>query len=169
MSERKKTNLIKLAVVLGVLIIAGLLYMFGVFDNHEAHVRIINNADDEIYAITVTCSNAIGNTSYFGTSGRNGKVLNYQNDRAPFSYGQKIDFNPQYRKDVVIEDTLRISARIQNISRKGEEAQAASKVTKTGVQVPHAKGKRPVLILTGNKEDGYELTYTGKSVNWLIG
>ena len=69
----------------------------------------------------------------------------------------------------MIEDTLRISARIQNISRKGEEAQATSKVTKTGVQVPHAKGKRPVLILTGNKEDGYELTYTGKSVNWLIG
>jgi hypothetical protein len=36
------------------------------------------------------------------------------------------------------------------------------------MDIPLAKGKRTVLILTGNKESGYYLTYDGL-VNWVLG
>lgn len=169
MSERKKTNLIKLAVVLGILIIVGLLFLFGVFDNSSTHYRVINQADDAVYQIGITCYNPVvtpGGSYEFGASIQ-GKRMNYQGLREAFAYGEKIDLNPQYRNGTAFGDALTVDCRIQN--NEVSDPAVIPKVTENQVTVPYAKGKRPVLILTGNKEDGYELTYTGKSVNWLIG
>jgi len=171
MSERKKTNLIKLAIVLGVIIVVAGVVISGVFDNRHPHFRVINNADDEIYSITLRCYNAAGEQSGTYETGptRNGKVINFQNVREPFSYGEKIDLDTEFRRGTIVSDTLNLTCKVQIVAQKGQEADQTEKVASPSVDVPYEKGKRPVLILTGNKEDGYELTYTGKSVNWLIG
>ena len=91
MSERKKTNLIKLAIVLGVIIVVAGVVISGVFDNRHPHFRVINNADDEIYSITLRCYNAAGEQSGTYETGptRNGKLSTFKMCESRFHMGKK--------------------------------------------------------------------------------
>lgn len=171
MSERKKTNLIKLAIVLGVIIVVAGVVISGVFDNRHPHFRVINNADDEIYAVTLRCFNSagVGNGSYDTAPTRAGKVINFQNERESFSYGEKIDLDTEFSNGTDVADTLNLTCIVQVEAKEGLQALQTAKEAAPSVAVPYERGKRPVLILSGNQIDGYVLTYTGKSVNWLIG
>ncbi len=168
MSESKKTKLIRLAVILVILIIAGALYIFGVFDN-DAHFLIINRADDDIYEVNM-------HISYTGDVVRQlhagiqvgGKLKNFQNDRYPIPYGEKIHLDPGHRKDVVVGDRAEIDFYVETEQPKDTLGSLGSKIINTPMDVPLAKGKSTVLILTGNKENGYILTPDGFA-HWLFG
>ncbi len=168
MSERKKTNLIRLAVILGILIIAGALYVFGVFDD-DAHFLLVNRADDDIFNIRL-------DISYTGDTKRDmhssvqisGKLKNFQNDVDPIPYGEKIPMNPGHRKDVAVGDRAQIVFYVKTEQPKDTMDRMGEQVVNTPMDVPLMKGKRTVLILTGSKDSGYTLTPDG-FVNWLIG
>ena len=159
MSERKKTNLIKLAVVLGIIIIAAGIVVSGMFDSTHARIRVINHADDDFKAVQMDCyttGNADGH--FIARVSKSGKLINFQNAHASIPYGTKIDLNPEFRKGIELGDTITVKFRVDG-----------AYMSNTPLEIPYHKGRRPVLMLTGSKEAGYELAYTGKSVNWLIG
>ena len=168
MSERKKTNLIRLAVILGILIIAGALYVFGVFDDN-AHFLVVNRADDEIFNIRL-------DISYTGDTKRDmhssvqisGELKNFQNDVYPIPYGEKIPMNPGHRKDVAVLDRAEIVFYVKTEQPKDTMDKMGEQVVNTPMKVPLAKGKRTVLILSGSRESGYTLTLDGL-VNWVLG
>ena len=168
MSEYKKTKLIRLAVILGILIVAGALYIFGVFDNN-AHFLIINRADDDIYEVNM-------HVSYTGNVVRElhagiqvgGKLKNFQTDRYPIPYGEKIRLDPGHRKDVVVGDRAQIDFYVKTEQPKDTLGSLGNKIINTPMDVPLAKGKSTVLILSGSKESGYTLTPDG-FVNWVFG
>ena len=91
MSERKKTNLIKLAIVLGVIIVVAGVVISGVFDNRHPHFRVINNADDEIYSITLRCYNAAGEKAAHTKLGQlvMGKLSTFKMCESRFHMGKK--------------------------------------------------------------------------------
>lgn len=168
MSERKKTNLIRLAVILGILILAGSLYIFGVF-NDDAHFLVINRADDEIYQFRLDISYT-GNVraDMHSSSQVSGKIKNFQNDVYPIPYGEKIPMDPGHRKDVAILDRAEIVFYVKTEQPKDTMDKMGEQVVNTPMKVPLAKGKRTVLILTGSRESGYTLTPDG-FVNWVFG
>ena len=165
MSERKKTTLIRLAVILGILIIAGSLYVF----DDDAHFLLVNRADDEIFNIRL-------DISYTGDTKRdmhssvqiNGKIKNFQNEVDPIPYGEKIPMDPGHRKDVAVLDRAEIVFYVKTEQPKDTMDKMGEQVVNTPMKVPLAKGKRTVLILTGSRESGYTLTPDGL-VNWVLG
>ena len=159
MTEKKKTTLIILAVVIGIIIIVAGIVVSGILDSTHARIRVINHADDEFKAVQMDCY-IPGNTDghFIARVSKSGKITNFQNAHASIPYGTKIDLNPQFRKGIELGDTIAVKFQVDG-----------AEMSNTPLDIPYARGKRPVLILTGNKEDGYVLTYTGKSVNWLIG
>ena len=168
MSQYKKIKLIRLAVIIGILIIAGLLYISGVFDNN-AHFLIINRADDDIYEVNM-------HISYTGDVVRalhagiqvGGKLKNFQNDRYPIPYGEKIHLDPGHRNDVVVGDRAQIDFYVETEQPKDTLGSLGSKIINTPMDVPLAKGKSTVLILSGSKESGFTLTLDGFA-HWLFG
>ena len=159
MSERKKTTLIKVALFLGIIIIVAGIVLSGVLDSTHARIRVINHADDEFKAVQMDCY-IPGNTDghFIARVSKSGKITNFQNDHASIPYGTKIDLNPQFQKGIELGDTITVKFCVDGVY-----------MLNTPLDIPYIKGRRPVFILTGNRKDGYELTYTGKTVNWLIG
>ena len=168
MSERKKTNLIRLAVILGILMIAGSLYGFGVCDDN-AHFLVINRADDEIYNFRLDISYT-GNVraDMHSSSQVSGKIKNFQNDVYPIPYGEKIPMDPGHRKDVAVLDRAEIVFYVKTEQPKDTMDKMGEQIVNTPMNVPLVRGKRTVLILTGSKESGYTLTPDG-FVNWVFG
>ena len=168
MSKYRKRKLIRAAVILGILLIAGLLYISGVFDDN-AHFLIINRADDDIYEIIL-------DISYTGDVTRNihagiqvaGKLKNYHHDHYPIPYGEKIHLDPGHRKDVVVGDRAEINFYVKTEQPKDTLDSRGTRILNTPMSVPLAKGKRTVLILTGSKERGYTLTPDGFA-HWIFG
>lgn len=168
MSESKKTKLIRLAVILGILIIAGALYVFGVFDDN-AHFLVINRADDEIYQFRLDISYTSNVRADMHSSSQvSGKIKNFQNDVYPIPYGEKIPMDPGHRKDVAVLDRAEIIFYVKTEQPKDTMDKMGEQIVNTPMDVPLAKGKRTVLILTGSKESGYTLTPDG-FVNWVLG
>ena len=159
MKGKKKAIRIRLAVALGILFVIAGVVLSGVLDSNHARVRVINHASDDFKSVWMDCY-ATGDTEGHPDAGvgKNGKIIDFQNTREAIPYGTKIDLNPEFRKGIEFGDSITVKFRVDGVY-----------MSNGPLEIPHRKGQRPVLMLTGSKEDGYELTYTGKSVNWLIG
>ena len=159
MTEKKKKTLIKLAVVLGVIVVVACIVLSGILDSTHARIRVINHADDDFKAVQMDCYTT-GNTDghFIARVSKSGKITSFQNAHAPIPYGTKIDLNPQFRKGIELGDSITVKFCVDGVY-----------MSNTPLDIPYIKGRRPVFILTGNKKEGYELTYTEKTVNWLIG
>ena len=169
MSEYKKTRLIRLGVFLGIALIAGILYVCGVFTDN-AHFLVVNRADDDIYELILS-------VSYTGDVQRDmhsqcqvsGKLKNFQNEHYPFPYGERVPMETGHREDVAVGDRAQIMFYVLTDQRYNTPSNViGTPIVNTPMDIPLAKGKRTVLILTGNKENGYYLTYDGL-VNWILG
>jgi len=159
MTAKKKTTLVILAVILGAIIVVAGIVLSGILDNTHARIRVINHADDDFKAVQMDCYAAGDADGHFiARVSKSGKLINFQNAHASIPYGTKIDLNPQFRKGIELGDTITVKFYVDG-----------GYISNTPLDIPYIKGRRPVFILTGNKKEGYELTYTGKTVNWLIG
>ena len=169
MSEHKKTNLVRLAVFLGIAVIAGLLYLFGVFDDN-AHFLVINRADDEIFEVRLDVSyTGDVKRDLHASSQVSGKLKNFQNEHYPIPYGERVRMDPGHREDVIVGDRAQIQCYVMTDPIiDATTGVIGQRVVNTPTDVPLAKGKRTVLILTGNRESGYCLTFDG-FVNWVFG
>ena len=168
MSEQKKTALIRLGVILGIALIAGILYVCGVFTDN-AHFLVINQAEDDIYEVILRIS-------YTGDVLRDehsqcqvsGKLKNFQNEHYPIPYGEKVRMETGHREDVAVGDRAEIMFFVLTDQRQNTPSNViGEQIVNTPMTVPLAKGKRTVLILTGNRESGYYLTFDGL-VNWVF-
>ena len=159
MTGKKKKTRIILAAVLAVVIVAAGIVLSGVFDRTHARIRVINHADDDFKTVQMDCY-PTGNTDghFIARVSKSGKITSFQNDHAPIPYGTKIDLNPQFGKGIELGETITVKFCVDG-----------GYISNSPLEIPYRKGRRPVFLLTGSKKDGYELTYTGKSVNWLIG
>lgn len=159
MTAKKKTTFIILVVVIGIIIIVAGIVVSGIFDSTHARIRVINHAGDDFKAVWMDCY-ATGDTDRHPIAGvgKSGRITNFQNAHASIPYGTKIDLNPQFRKGIELGETITVKFRVDGVE-----------ISNTPLDIQYIKGRRPVFILTGNKKEGYELTYTGTTVNWLIG
>ena len=159
MTGKKKKTRIIFAVILAVIIVVAGIVLSGVLDRTHARIRVINHADDDFKAVQMDCYTTGDADQHFDARvGKTGKIIDFQNTREAIPYGTKIDLNPQFRKGIVFGDTITVKFQVDGIE-----------MSNTPLDIPYARGRRPVYILTGNKKDGYVLTYTGRAVNWLIG
>ncbi len=169
MSEQKKTALIRLGVILGIAVIAGILYICGLFDDN-AHFMVVNRAEDDIFEVRLDVSYT-GDVIWDLHAGSqvSGKLKNFQNEHYPIPYGEKVQMDPGHRKDVIVGERAQILCYVLTDPIIDATSNViGEQIVNTPMTVPLAKGKRTVLILTGNRESGYYLTFDGL-VNWVFG
>jgi hypothetical protein len=166
----KKKTIVLLA-VLGVVVIAAAVIVSGVL-NPNVYLRITNQSDGELYNYWMYYS-------YQGKIGREAEMAKGlskpssapgDNSRKPFVVGEsvKTKMPPNEIQDVPVSDKLTIELHVHDRPILTAEDQAFEKGVSAGaITIPAKAGKCSELVITGNREDGFNLEFTGFS-NWLI-
>ena len=166
----KKKTIVLLA-VLGVVVIAAAVIVSGAL-NPNVYLRITNLSDGNLYNYWMYYS-------YQGKAGREaemGKGLSKptgnpgDNSLLPFAVGESVTTKmpPNKIQNVPAGDKLTVELHVHDRPILTAEDQAFEKGVSAGaITIPAKAGKCSELVITGNREDGFRLEFTGFS-NWLI-
>ena len=166
----KKKTIVPLA-VLCVLVIAAAVIVSGIL-NPNVYLRITNQSDGDLYNYWMYYS-------YQGKTGREaemGKGLSKptgnpgDNSRLPFAVGEGVTTKmpPNKIQNVPAGDKLTVELHVHDLPILTAEDQDFEKGVNAGaITIPVKAGKCSELVITGNREDGFRLEFTGFS-NWLI-
>ena len=117
--------------------------------------------------------------SYQGKTGREaemGKGLSKptgnpgDNSLLPFAVGESVTTKmpPNRIQDVPVGDKLTVELHVHDLPVLTAEDQAFENGVSAGaITIPTKAGKCSDLVISGNREDGFKLEFTGFS-NWLI-
>ena len=166
-----KKKLMVLTAVLCVIIIAAAIIVSGAL-NPNVYLRITNQTDGELYNYWMYYS-------YQGKTGRDAEMAQGlskptgnpgDNSCLPFAVGEsvKAKMPPNKAQNVPVSDKLTIDLYVHDKPILTAEDQAFENSVNAGaITIPAKKGKCSDLVVTGNRENGFKLEFTGFS-NWLI-
>ena len=162
---KKKT--VVLIAVLAVIVIAAAVFVSGVLDPN-VYLRITNQTDGELYNYWMYYS-------YQGKTGREAEMAKGlskpsstpgDNSRKPFVIGESVTtkMSPNKIQNVPVSDELTVELHVHDLPILTAEDQQFEKGVKAGViTVPVKAGKCSDVVITGNRESGFRLEFTGFS------